>query len=679
MTPFKHVGFAPYATDSWSDTWFPVKHTRGITNASLLGALNLRVQDGWLKIDWMALTNLSDTLKVSLQGQTLLEKKITLHPMELFRDSLLWNGNAGELSATLGSEVLTAEPGGTLSRPLESPANFDWNSEYGLLLQGTDLSMQKNYAEAEGYLVKAIEKNPCLVPALARMAQIKYRQGLYSEARDFAGKGLTVDTYDAASNYFWGLASEKTGKTSDAFDGYSVATLSPEYRHAAWLRLSYLNIKRSNWKEAGYLIDKCLGSYPPDENSQVVKALIERKKGNTKEAMRIIEELFQSDPLNHRARFEKFMITGSTADRDEFVHMIRQELPHETFIEMALQYTELNLDREAALILRMAPVHPMVELLEARLAEKRGDKLIADNKLTLSMAASPELVFPFRPEMAEMFRWADSVKPDWKWKYYEGLILWQGNRLREARKLFDACGDEPDFMPFWLARAELFREDTATVEKALLKGYSLDHISWRPGLKLAQFYAHTGRADKAFDIASKNYKTHPGSFIVGLQYAQMLKLNRKYSETLKVLSGLEMLPAEGDVNAHSLFREASILYALDLMKAGKYKGALASLQSAETWPENLFSGEPYLADNRITKFLSAYCHDRMKMKQAAEEDLAWITSYRNPDGWTSACGNKLTSLVSSGIKDYRKLAERLAGDNNSDRDSEIIRSFLDQL
>ena len=42
----------------------------------------------------------------------------------------------------------------------------------------------------------------------------------------------------------------------------------------------------------------------------------------------------------------------------------------------------------------------------------------------------------------------------------------------------------------------------------------------------------------------------------------MLKVNGKYTEdALKILGGLEMLPAEGDVNAHSLFRETNILYA----------------------------------------------------------------------------------------------------------------------
>ena len=106
--------------------------------------------------------------------------------MELFRDSVKWSGSIDEVVVRLGEDVLTDDPGKPISRPLKSPDNFDWNSEYGLLVRGTDLSRQKNYSEAEEYLMKALEKNPDLVPALTQMAQIRYRQGLYESARQFA-------------------------------------------------------------------------------------------------------------------------------------------------------------------------------------------------------------------------------------------------------------------------------------------------------------------------------------------------------------------------------------------------------------------------------------------------------------------------------------------------------------
>ena len=41
FTPFKHRGFEPYSTDTWTEYWFPVKGTRGFVKANEHGALNV--------------------------------------------------------------------------------------------------------------------------------------------------------------------------------------------------------------------------------------------------------------------------------------------------------------------------------------------------------------------------------------------------------------------------------------------------------------------------------------------------------------------------------------------------------------------------------------------------------------------------------------------------------------
>ena len=45
----------------------------------------------------------------------------------------------------------------------------------------------------------------------------------YKGAWDLARRGLAIDTYDPASNYYYGLASVKRGLTTDALDGFEVA------------------------------------------------------------------------------------------------------------------------------------------------------------------------------------------------------------------------------------------------------------------------------------------------------------------------------------------------------------------------------------------------------------------------------------------------------------------------
>jgi tetratricopeptide (TPR) repeat protein len=681
FTPFKHVGFAPYTADTWTDHWFPVKHTRGLTNVSPRGAMNLRTEDGWLKIDWMSLENQSDTLKISASGSSLLTSKLILRPMELFRDSVRWNGTIEKVVVRLGEDILTDDPAGPVNRPLKSPDNFDWNSEYGLMVRGTDLGRQKNYSEAELYLMKALEKNSGLVPALTQMAQIRYRQGLYESSRQFAGNALAVNTYDPEANYFWGLSSEKIGNDADALDGFSVATLSPSFRRAAWLRIAFLDMKRKDWKEAESVINKCTDNYPPDENSWNVKAVIERKMGNSKGALKIINEQIELDPLDHLARFEKYLITSEEADKQKFEDLIRQELPHETYIEMAVQYYEWNMEEEALRILSLAPEHPMVQIWQAWLLERAGHESDARQKLLLAADASPDLVFPFRPGMVELFSWAYLVVPSWKWLYYEALICWQHNQLSLAKKLFMSCGLEPDFAAFYLARANLFRDDSVVVKESVEEAYKIDPDSWRTAMELVKLYVKEGQPDNALQIAGKNYKAHPDNCVAGLQYANILSLNKKYTETLKTLSSVVMLPAEsdkwsGDIDAHSLFRETNISLALIQMKSGKWSKALTYLAEAEKWPENLGWGEPYFADNRLTRFLSAYCYNKINDKVRYDKSFTYLATYSNPDGETSPLENRLSGLVKNGSRDFKSITETLINDQGKSRDTDLLKQFL---
>ena len=100
--------------------------------------------------------------------------------------------------------------------------------------------------------------------------------------------------------------------------------------------------------------------------------MIDRKSGNDTAAINMLNEQLALDPLNHFARFEKYLNTGSETDKNDFVNFIRQEMPHETYIEMAIQYYNWNMEEEALRMLDLAPVHPMVQLWQAWMLDRAG-------------------------------------------------------------------------------------------------------------------------------------------------------------------------------------------------------------------------------------------------------------------------------------------------------------------
>src|SRR5664280_1893689 len=61
-TPFKQKSFSPYATDTWTEYWYPILGSKGAVEANEYGALNVHYENGWLKIHFSPAQPISDVL-----------------------------------------------------------------------------------------------------------------------------------------------------------------------------------------------------------------------------------------------------------------------------------------------------------------------------------------------------------------------------------------------------------------------------------------------------------------------------------------------------------------------------------------------------------------------------------------------------------------------------------------
>ena len=83
-----------------------------------------------------------------------------------------------------------------------------------------------------------MQKDPNYLPALTDYAMLLYRNHNYDEALAMVKKALSIDTYDAAANYYYGMINVKIGMITDAKDGFDIAALNMEYRSAAYTELA---------------------------------------------------------------------------------------------------------------------------------------------------------------------------------------------------------------------------------------------------------------------------------------------------------------------------------------------------------------------------------------------------------------------------------------------------------
>ena len=619
LTPFKHKEFAPYATDSWTEYWLPIKGTKGFVSASPWGALNVSRVGDQLLIRISPSRQLRDKLLVFDGKRLLAERDVNLSPMRTVEEVVNLPGEVKALRVVMGGDKLSyvAEPDNVLSRPLEAPRDFDWNSTYGLYLKGKENARQRFYAKAADGFQACLKTDTNFAPALVEMASLANRRGNRAEARDFARRALSIDTYDPEANYQFGLASAALGHRADAQDAFSVAALSIGLRSAAFVELAKEFARQKRYERAVASAQESLDANRRNLDAIQLQACIHRLQGNTAAAESALKSMLALDPLNHFARFERYLL--AKARPQDFTWLIRNELPHETYLELAAWYRGVGLDEDAVKVLELAP--HTAEVLYW-LAYLHQDKAM----LARAEAASPAFVFPFRVEAIPVFEWAANQSPAWQARYYLALVRWSHGELAQARGLMAACGDEAPFAPFYAARAQVSEE---TASRDLEKAGRLDPAEWRYGAMLARHHLKQGSLVAALAVTEDYAKRFPTNGALALLHAKTLLASGRHEAASNLMSSLKLLPCEGNTEAHSIFRESHLLLAAERLKNGAWDQALHLIDAARQWPESLGAGKPYPSevDERLEDWLVCQCDLKRNASSDARQMLSRIIAF----------------------------------------------------
>ena len=609
LTPYKHTAFGPQATDRWTEYWFPVKGIKGVSKASRIGALNVLREDGFLKLYFSPLQKLSTTIKLYEGEKEMNSIPLNCGVLETWKDSIPLNKAvaAGRLKVVVGEDLLVYSevPSDNItSRPKQLPADFDWSSAYGLYTQGEQWMNQKVLDKAEKFLLASLEKDPYFVPALTDLASLYYRQGRYDEALARCETALSINTYDGDVNYLYGLCNMALGNHTDAKDGFSVASYSPGVRSAAYEKLAEMYLMDRNWAKAEHYALRSKEFNQMNLSADHVLMVVYRKTNQPEKAKALIDPLLEDLPLYHAARFEQlYQGEGSGHPIDDLQSLIRNELPFETYMELAEWYESVGCTEEALSLLSCAGNYPIALYKQAYLLHQAGNDDESRGMLQRAGALSPAMVFPFRPSSLKALEWAKTVQPDWKIDYYEALIRWANQDKAKALELLENCG-EADYAPFYLSRASLKEGESRLAD--LLKAEQIE-MSWRTGFALINHYVANNQWQKAVETGKKYTKKYPSNYYIGLKYAKALCETGQYQPCISLLSRMQVLPNEGSYAGRAVYREANLYRAMEQLSHKNYKQVVKSVETSKEWPENLGVGKPYdnMIDNRLEDYLEA--------------------------------------------------------------------------
>jgi len=598
-TPFKQFYFAPYCTDVWTEYWFPFKATGGVADVSLYGVVNVTEKNGVLDISFSPLQHISDTLKIfDAQGQILVSQPVNLSVANTYHTSLRIPNRKTAFRLTLNNREVWSKEDKTMDRPHSAMEQFNYETAYGKYLLGRDYAGMRLYDEAEEQIRESLALDPHFIPSLVEMSRLYYRHFKYDSAYFCARKALSFDTYNPEANFEYGRAARRLNKMTDALDGFEIAAMTTPLRSAAYTEISQIYFIRKDYdRSAEYALKSLVNNSLNIEGLQILY-LCYRQKKDTDKSDEVAGRILALDPFNLLISFEK-----AFPDMRVFRASIRNEMPVQSFLELAIRYYSLGMEAQTRIILQAAPADAEVAYWLAFLYRNSPEEttLLKD-----AASQSPLYVFPFRYESKEVFEWAMEKTADWKPVYYMALLHGAANNTAEMCALLERLGERPDFPPFYALRARIALKDTDR-ERDLKKAVSLAPSEWRYTHRLTEYYVDREEYNMALNTIRPFYAMYRNHFPTASLYMRTLSLNKRYEESEKILNTIHILPFEGEWGGRILYREIKMMLATQALAKGKTKDATQKIIEASEWPRRLGVGKPYdeQIDTRLEDWMSA--------------------------------------------------------------------------
>ncbi len=618
--PISQAGFEPLSASRWTEVWFPLEGTGGLTDASPHGAMHVEQEDGRLRVVVQAFGTSADTVKAWSGGEQVAARAVALEPLQPvvvevdvapdspWRVSLPGLGlegcsNPGE--AGLGG-ICGLDGDRVVSRPFATNAEA-WNAlpeTDRVVFEARELARGRRYPEARALYDRALAAEPWNREALLGLGALALRSARYEEGLVHARRALQLDTYDPEANFLAGNLYRALGRRADAYDSFGWAARSVAFRAAARVRLAELALEGGDLAEARRHAALALEHDQASIPAREVLAIASRLAGDGIGAARVLAELLEFDPLNHFFLAERYLAArddryGESADgaAARLAASMRSEYPGQTLLELAVGYANRGLPDDAAHLLALADEvggGPVPAAWRAFLADAAG---------MLSGGIDPAFAFPYRPETLPVLRWAAAEDPHWGWRYLLGLNLWALDRDAEAADVLAALGDEPDYGPVYAARAHLAEIMGGDPGPDFRRAVAVDPGSRLLHVALVRHLQEAGQWAEALETSGRGRELFPGDFNLDLLHVRALLQAGDHGEAIRILADTHVLPSENARESHRLYELAHVGAALDELDGGDRAAARGHLERALEWPESLGQGRPFDPDERLVRLL----------------------------------------------------------------------------
>mgnify|MGYP001182758950 CR=1 FL=1 len=623
QNPISNVRFEPYRVDRWKEAWFPLKKTGGLSDASEFGALNVIRNDDSLTIKLNPFIKINSLVEVLVNGKLHYEENLELDPMDVYSSTIfLEKGKNFQVKVDeLGIHYESDKSKKYIDRSFLTDEKSKYEiTEQKLFQQAKEDIAFREYKKAAEKLIKIIEKDKFNLDARYYLGEIYFKTGKFNLALETVKEGLKLDTYHPSLNYIAGITYKEINDNLNGKEALGWAARSIEYRSNAYSQIADIFLREKNYLEALEYAERSLEYNINNIPSIEIIAIANRYLNNKGEHELTLKRIESLDPLHHIIAFERFILSPNNQNKINVINSHRSELSYQTYLELAINYYNRGLTKEAITILEIGPDELINDIWKAYLNEdiEKLRNSISNKKIDFS--------FPFRRESIKVLEWAKKTSSSWKLDYLLSLNLWGKGRYTEAKNLLTDTKNTSENSLFYLNRGLMLRKLDIDPKNDFEKAYELDNKNWRVSKTLSDYHFNSMEYNLSNNILRKAYNNDKSNYIIGMGYVETLVKLEKFSSAISVLDNINILPYEHAGEGRKLYTSAYFGLAIKKIISGDYLEAIETINKSKLWPENLGVGKPYNPDERIQDYLIFYCKEKLN-NLSSKKHLQYIIDY----------------------------------------------------
>ena len=513
-----------------------------------------------------------------------------------------------------------------------------------IYIKGQKADRNLDRAGARKLYELALSRDPYHLASLRDLGILDFEAGLYDKAAERFQKALIqIPNEDGLSWYFLGLCNLKKNKIEDAIHCGFKAARCPGTVAIGYDLVGRGCMLKKDYPEAVKQFESAIAGDKNDTRIFSHFILAKYANGEKTEANKLAKERTEKYPSELVPKFLSAIVDDNLGSKAAAIIAFVGEKDFEV-MESSFYFSNLGLIKEAIQVLGSASVtnispekqNTMVLYQLAYLYSKTGDKDKVKFYLNKASQDQQDFVFASRQEEEEALKYALAEdSKDALANYQLGNLYANFGRTDEAAEYWkQAVASDPALsipwrnLAFWYWTQKKDPQQAETCFNNAIKARPTDQTLYRD---LAKQLVDNGKRTDAISLLQKMPVKSKRRSDVVTDLAQYLLDAERFDETINVLKNTPyFVNAEGSSITWDIFNKANVGKGIALYNKKNYKGALASFETALTFPEYLNVGK---SDSNPTAKAWYWKGKSLQSLGNSKEALkAWKTGSQLPKG-----------------------------------------------